>query len=89
MTSKNSIDFPPREFSSVEIKSLFMLSAEVQENLDNIGATLAALANASYLDRTADEMLRYMDGEAQRARVKIDKLVSIISVEKGLITGED
>lgn len=88
MTSKKRIDFPPREFSSVEIKNLLMLAAEVGENIDNIGATLIALSNASYLDQTTDEMLRYMDGEAQRARVKISKIVSVISVEKELIKGE-
>lgn len=88
MTSENRIDFPSREFSSVEIKSLLMLSAEVNENIENIGATLIALSNASYLDQNTDKMLRYMDHEAQTARCKIDKIVSIISVEKELINDE-
>lgn len=88
MTSKKRIDFPPREFSSIEIKNLLMLSAEVNENIENIGATLIALSNASYLDRTTDEMLRYMDHEAQVARCKVDKIVNIISVEKELVNGE-
>lgn len=88
MSPKKRIDFPPREFSSVEISHLLMLSAEVEENIDNIGTTLIALSNASYLDQTTDEMLRYMDHEANLARVRIDKIRSIISVEKELIDSE-
>lgn len=88
MSSKKRIDFPPREFSSVEIKNLLMLSAEVEENIDNIGEALVALSNATYLDKTTGETLQYLSNEAQLARVRIDKIVSIISVEKELINGE-
>lgn len=88
MKSKRRIDFPPREFSSVEIASLLMLAAEAQEYIDSIGVSLAALSNASHLDKDTIRIVHHMGAEAQRARVKIDKIMSIISIEEELIKGE-
>lgn len=88
MNSKKRIDFPPREFSSIEIKSLLMLSAEAQENIDNVGTSLVALLNAPHLDKNTIRLVHHMSAEAQRARVKIDKIMSAISIEEMLIKDE-
>lgn len=88
MSSVERIDFPPRQFSSVEIKALLMLSAEVSNNIENIGQNLAALSNASYLDQTTDDIVRQMIHEANLARSGIDKITSIISVEQELLNSE-
>lgn len=85
MNSKKRIDFPSREFSGIEITSLIMLSAEVQESIDNIGVALVALSNSPYLDDSKKELISKMDHEAQLARSKLDKIVGIISIEKVLI----
>lgn len=85
MNSKKRIDFPSREFSGIEITSLIMLSAEVQESIDNIGVALVALSNSPYLDDGKKELISKMDHEAQLARSKLDKIVGIISIEKVLI----
>ena len=85
MNSKKRIDFPSREFSGIEITSLIMLSAEVQESIDNIGVALVALSNSPYLDDSKKELISKMDHEAQLARTKLDKIVTIISIEKDLI----
>ena len=85
MNSKKRIDFPSREFSGIEITSLIMLSAEVQESIDNIGVALVALSNSPYLDDSKKELISKMDHEAQLARSKLDKIVGIISIEKYLI----
>lgn len=85
MNSKKRIDFPSREFSGIEITSLIMLSAEVQESIDNIGVALVALSNSPYLDYSKKELISKMDHEAQLARSKLDKIVGIISIEKALI----
>ena len=85
MNSKKRIDFPSREFSGIEIKSLIMLSAEVQESIDNVGIALVALSNSPYLDDSKKELISKMDHEAQLARSKLDKIVGIISIEKVLI----
>lgn len=85
MNSKKRIDFPSREFSGIEIRSLIMLSAEVQESIDNIGVALVALSNSPYLDDSKKELISKMDHEAQLARSKLDKIVGIISIEKYLI----
>lgn len=85
MNSKKRIDFPSREFSGIEITSLIMLSAEVQESIDNIGVALVALSNSPYLDDSKKELISKMDHEAQLARSKLDKIVGIISIEKALI----
>lgn len=85
MNSKKRIDFPSREFSGIEIKSLIMLSAEVQESIDNVGIALVALSNSPYLDDSKKELISKMDHEAKLARSKLDKIVGIISIEKVLI----
>lgn len=85
MNSKKRIDFHSREFSGIEITSLIMLSAEVQESIDNIGVALVALSNSPYLDDSKKELISKMDHEAQLARSKLDKIVGIISIEKYLI----
>lgn len=88
MNHSDSIDFPPRQFSSVEIKALLLLSAEVSENISIIGQSLVALENATYLDQTANEIIRHMSHEAMLARGRIDEIVSIISIEQELIKSE-
>lgn len=89
MSSKKRIDFPPREFSKVEISSLLMLLAEAQEHISNIGTTIAAVSNTTCYDQSINEMLDKMQGDAFRARDVIDKVQSLITVEKMLITGKD
>lgn len=85
MKSKKSIDFPPREFSSVEISHLLMLSAEAHENLEKIGISLVALNNSPILNAKTKKIIDELYHEALVARCKIDEITSIISLEKYLI----
>jgi hypothetical protein len=89
MKFKKRIDFPPREFSSVEITSLLMLAAEAQTHIDNIGTSLIALSNAPHLDKSTIRLIHHMSAESKRARVKIDRIMSSIAVEEMLIDGAE
>ena len=76
-------------FSALELKYLLLLLAEMNENINNIGATTIALLNVPYLDRSIKNLIDHIENEALHARSKIEKIITIISIEKRLINDDD
>ena len=83
-----SRDPSPNTFSALELKYLLLLLAETNEHVNNIGTTTIAVLNVPYLDQSIKKLIDHIENEALHARSKIEKIITIISIEKRLFNDD-